>query len=210
LVSLGWLTSDGFRGLRALLAPPDKGPGLERAGRWSLLRVVVGSQAAPEGGGTSLAGPGPSPSGNPVEALARTLLRRYGVLFRKLADRENLAPAWRDLVRALRLMEARGEIRGGRFVEGFYGEQFALPEALAGLRSLRKREKTGAWVTLCAADPANLQGILTPGPRVPATRANRVLFRDGEPIAVLESGELRVLPGHELDNAMALRLKSAS
>ena len=113
-------------------------------------------------------------------------------------------------MRALRLMEARGEIRGGRFVEGFYGEQFALPEALASLRLLRKREKTGAWVTLCAADPANLQGILTPGPRVPATRANRVLFRDGEPIAVLESGELRVLPGHELDGAMALRLKAAS
>jgi len=85
-----------------------------------------------------------------------------------------------------------------------------LPEALSALRLLRKREKTGAWVTLCAADPANLQGILTPGPRVPATRANRVLFRDGEPIAVLESGELRVLPGHELDGAMALRLKTAS
>jgi len=208
LVSLGWLTSDGFRGLRALLAPPDKGPGLERAGRWSLLRVAAGSQAAPEGGETFLAGP--SSTGNSVEALARTLLRRYGVLFRKLADRENLAPAWRDLVRALRLMEARGEIRGGRFVEGFYGEQFALPEALAALRLLRKREKTGAWVTLCAADPANLQGILTPGPRVPATRANRVLFRDGEPIAVLESGELRELPGHVLDGTMALRLKSAS
>jgi ATP-dependent Lhr-like helicase len=95
-------------------------------------------------------------------------------------------------------------------VEGFYGEQFALPEALAGLRLSRKREKTGAWTTLCAADPANLQGILTPGPRVPATRGNRVLFRDGEPVAVLEAGELRVLPGHSLEGAMAVQLRSAS
>jgi ATP-dependent Lhr-like helicase len=208
LVSLGWLTSDGFRGLRALLsgaAGTDKGPGLERAGRWSLLR---GSE--PAAGASLAADASPPPAPDAVEGLARVFLRRYGVLFRKLADRENLAPAWRELVRALRLMEARGEIRGGRFVEGFYGEQFALPEAVSALRLLRKREKTGAWTTLCAADPANLQGILTPGPRVPATRANRVLFRDGEPVAVLEAGELRVLPGHSLEGAMELRLKSVS
>jgi ATP-dependent helicase Lhr and Lhr-like helicase len=209
LVSLGWLTSDGFRGLRARLSGAggaDKPQGLERAGRWSLLRGGDGSDASAKPPGHPL----PPPAPDAMEALARVLLRRYGVLFRKLADRENLAPAWRDLVRALRLMEARGEIRGGRFVEGFYGEQFALPEAVAALRLLRKREKTGTWTTLCAADPANLQGILTPGPRVPATRANRVLFRDGDPVAVLEAGELRVLPGHSLEGAMALRLKSAS
>jgi ATP-dependent Lhr-like helicase len=144
-----------------------------------------------------------------LEAIARVLLRRYGVVFRKLADRENLAPPWRDLVRVLRLLEARGEIRGGRFVEGFYGEQFALPEAVASLRLLRKREKTGTLITLSAADPANLQGILTPGPRAPATRSNRVLFRDGEPVAVLEGGELRVLPGQALDGPMALRLQAS-
>ena len=137
-------------------------------------------------------------------------MRRYGVVFRKLADRENLVPPWRDLVRAFRLLEARGEIRGGRFVEGFYGEQFALPEAVAQLRLLRKREKNGALLSLSAADPANLQGILTPGPRVPATRKNRILFRDGEPVAVLEAGEMRVLPGHTLDDGAENRLRTAS
>jgi ATP-dependent Lhr-like helicase len=197
LVTLGWITSDGFRGLRALLSGSEKSPGLERSGRWSLLRPAGNPPRVPD-------------AGRAAEELARALLRRYGVLFRKLADRENLAPPWRDLVRALRLLEARGEIRGGRFVEGFYGEQYALPEAVAALRQARNRPRTGAFVTLCAADPANLQGILTPGPRVPATRANRVLFRDGEPVAVLEAGELRVLPGHMLENGMAMRLKAAS
>jgi ATP-dependent Lhr-like helicase len=196
LVSLGWLTSDGFRGLRALINGNDKNHGLERSGRWSLLRAPAET--------------GRAPAGDAAEAIARVLLRRYGVLFRKLADRENLAPAWRDLVRVLRLMEARGEIRGGRFVEGFYGEQFALPEAVASLRALRKSGKPGTLVSLSAADPANLQGILTPGPRVPATRSNRVLFRDGEPVAALEGGELRVFPGQTLDGATELRLKAAS
>jgi ATP-dependent Lhr-like helicase len=124
-----------------------------------------------------------------IETLARVLLNRYGVIFRRLADRENLMPPWRDLVRVLRTLEARGEIRGGRFVEGPYGEQFALPEALNQLRRIHKTPKTGKIISLCAADPANLQGILTPGPRIPATRKNRVLFLDGEPITHLQAGK---------------------
>src|SRR5690606_7898332 len=100
-------------------------------------------------------------------------------------------PPWRDLVRAFRMLEARGEIRGGRFVEGYYGEQFAFPEAVGLLRSVRKRP-AGSLISMSAADPANLQGILTPGPRIPATRRNRLLFRDGEPIAALEGGEFKV------------------
>ncbi|MDQ3000235.1 MAG: DEAD/DEAH box helicase [Fibrobacterota bacterium] len=200
LVTLGWLTSDGFRGLRALLngGSANASAGLERSGRWSLLR----SSGKDRGGSRSDQGG--------VDAIARVLLKRYGVVFRKLADREYLMPPWRDLVRAFRLLEARGEIRGGRFVEGFYGEQFALPEAVATLRQLRKKEKTGVLLSLSAADPANLQGILTPGPRVPSIRKNRILFRDGEPVAVLEGGEMRVLPGHTLDGTEATRLLAAS
>jgi ATP-dependent Lhr-like helicase len=205
LVSLGWLTSDGFRGLRALLqggTGKDAAAGLERSGRWSLLRQIPGGRTEAVGS---------SRRDNPaLEAIALVLLRRYGVVFRKLADRENLVPPWRDLVRAFRVLEARGEIRGGRFVEGFYGEQFALPEAVAQLRLLRKKEKNGALLSLSAADPANLQGILTPGPRVPATRKNRILFRDGEPIAVLEAGVMRILPGHTLDDALEIRLRAVS
>ncbi|MEO6094665.1 MAG: DEAD/DEAH box helicase [Fibrobacteria bacterium] len=221
LVALGWLTSDGFRGLRALLqggTGKDASAGLERSGRWSLLRQIQGfrpDSAPPEG--REVLRPGrteavrSSRQDNPaLEAIALVLLRRYGVVFRKLADRENLVPPWRDLVRAFRLLEARGEIRGGRFVEGFYGEQFALPEAVAQLRLLRKKEKNGALLSLSAADPANLQGILTPGPRVPATRKNRILYRDGEPIAILEAGEMRILPGHTLDDTAEIRLRAVS
>jgi ATP-dependent Lhr-like helicase len=223
LVSLGWLTSDGFRGLRALLqgASGNASTGLERSGRWSLLRDASDSERSRKAASPMLDArearaqeatrvQKDAARNDALEAIARVLLHRYGVLFRKLADRENLAPPWRDLVRVLRLMEARGEIRGGRFVEGFYGEQFALPEAVSRLRVLRKREKTGTLLSLSAADPANLQGILTPGPRVPATRTNRVLFRDGEPVAVLEGGEMRLLPGHTLDGAAEFRLKAAS
>ncbi|HKP95414.1 MAG TPA: DEAD/DEAH box helicase [Fibrobacteria bacterium] len=216
LVSLGWLTSDGFRGLRALLGGSGGAAGatlgLERSGRWSLLRHSRPEDPAarPPADRTVLPDGSVRMQPDGLEAIARVLLKRYGVVFRKLADRENLAPPWRDLVRTLRLMEARGEIRGGRFVEGFYGEQFALPEAVALLRLLRKEEKTGVLLSLSAADPANLQGILTPGPRVPATRKNRVLFRDGEPVAVLEGGEMRILPGHSLDTAAETRLRTAS
>ena len=226
LASLGWLTSDGFRGLRALLHAQPAGANastLEKSGRWSLLRArpqasvsetpgsaseTPGSREYPRGNLPRPPGVGPAggrgnrniPDPASMEALGRVLLRRYGVVFRKLADRENLMPPWRDLVRAFRTLEARGEIRGGRFVEGFYGEQFALPEALGLLRLIRKRDKSGALISLSAADPANLQGILTPGPRVPATRKNRILFRDGEPIAVLEGGEFRIMPGAPTDH----------
>jgi ATP-dependent Lhr-like helicase len=197
LAALGWLTSDGFRGLRTLLHP---GMGLEKAGRWSLLRQATPAPRKTEGGRN-----GAPVAGKDLETLARVLLRRYGVVFRKLADRENLTPPWRDLVRAFRLLEARGEVRGGRFVEGFYGEQFALPEAVGLLRTLRRKEKAGELVSLSAADPANLQGILTPGPRVPGSRKNRVLYRDGLPIAALEGGEVRILHAENIDSAQASR-----
>jgi ATP-dependent Lhr-like helicase len=139
-----------------------------------------------------------------LEAAANRLLRRYGVVFRALLERESQLPPWRDLVRAYRRLEARGEIRGGRFVSGFGGEQFAAPEAVGRLRAVRKAGPAGELVVLSAADPLNLVGILTPGARVAAIHRNRILFRDGLPLAAAEGGELRRLAECELDDS-ALR-----
>src|SRR5690606_8688483 len=113
-----------------------------------------------------------------LETITWALLSRYGVLFRKLVERESLAPPWRELVRVLRTLEARGQIRGGRFVEGVWGEQFALPEAIVELRNRKKEAKTGVLVSVSAADPLNLTGIITPGRRLPAFTGNRILYRD--------------------------------
>src|SRR5207247_1247921 len=128
-----------------------------------------------------------------VETLARVLLRRYGVVFRTVLEQEAVPLPWRDLLRIYRRMEARGDLRGGRFVAGFSGEQFALPEAIGTLRRIRRTQGAGALVSVSAADPLNLVGILTPGARVPAAPANRVLYEDGVPTAVLEAGETRLL-----------------
>ena len=125
-----------------------------------------------------------------MELAARTLLRRWGVVFWRLLARE--AP-WRDLLACYRRLEARGEIRGGRFVAGFSGEQFALPDAVGLLRETRRRPRECAYLSLSAADPLNLLGILTPGGRLAALAGNRVLYRDGLPVATLAAGELRFL-----------------
>jgi ATP-dependent Lhr-like helicase len=114
-------------------------------------------------------------------------------VFRHLLEREGFAVTWYDLGRIYRRWEARGEIRGGYFVGGVSGEQFALPEAIGLLRSIRKTSPQGELITLSAADPLNLQGILTPGPRIAALTANRILFRDGLPMAALEAGKIRKL-----------------
>ena len=114
--------------------------------------------------------------------MARVLLRRYGVVFRKLLEREDRLPPWRDLLYVYRRMEARGELRGGRFVQGFAGEQYALPDAVAALREIRNQPKHGDLITLSAADPLNLSGLITPGPRVAAHPSQRLLYRDGVPI----------------------------
>jgi ATP-dependent Lhr-like helicase len=206
LATLGLAASDSFDGLRALLVPSDKRPtfgrnegkrrrktnlaSIEFAGRWSLLRtqLIAGSRSSYNG---QL--PSSSSRDMAIEKFARVLLRRYGVVFRRLLERESLAVAWYDLSRIYRRWEARGEIRGGYFVGGVSGEQFALPEAIGLLRSIRKTPLRRELITLSAADPLNLQGILTPGPRIAALTSNRVLFRDGLPIAALEAGEIRRL-----------------
>ena len=130
---------------------------------------------------------------NAVEAFARVLLRRYGVMFRRLLERESLNVSWYELGRAYRRLEARGEIRGGYFVSGVSGEQFALPEAIGLLRSIRKSPAEGELITISGADPLNLAGVLTPGPRITAIAPNRILLRDGAPIAALEAGQIVVL-----------------
>jgi ATP-dependent Lhr-like helicase len=192
LAGAGIATADSFAGLRALLARQDKRRNLiEAAGRWSLLVVPLqrGTQenAAP-------ADP---------EPVARALLKRYGVVFRSMLQRETNLPPWRDLVRVYRRLEARGEIRGGRFVAGFGGEQFASSDAVGRLRAVRKSEKIGELAVLSAADPLNLVGLLTPEARVPAIHSNRLLLRDGLPIAALEGGEVRRLAESELtDDAL--------
>ena len=214
LAALGFVTSDSFDGLRALLVPSDKRPtfgrnegkrrrktnlaSIEFAGRWSLLRMqsASGSQTANDG-----ALPNSSSRDAAVEKFARVLLRRYGIVFRRLLERESLAATWYELGRIYRRLEARGEIRGGYFVGGVSGEQFALPEAIGLLRSIRKAPPNRELITLSAADPLNLQGILTPGPRIIAVTTNRVLFRDGFPLAGSEAGRI-----HKLADDSAARL----
>src|SRR5262249_549839 len=153
-------------GLRALLAPTASGNqrrrraisfAMEGAGRWALARRARDPENATKA------------TGEAAEHLARTLLRRYGVVFWRLIEREAAwLPPWRDLLRVYRRLEARGEIRGGRFVAGFTGEQFALPEAVGALREARRKAHSGALVSLSGADPLNLVGILTPGQRLSA------------------------------------------
>jgi ATP-dependent Lhr-like helicase len=191
LVALGIVTSDSFAGLRALLSPSSSGSqrrrramsfAMENAGRWALAR----RPRAPENLAKAAA--------EATEHLARTLLRRYGVVFWRLIEREAAwLPPWRDLLRVYRRLEARGDIRGGRFVAGFAGEQFALPEAVGALRETRRKPVSGAWVSLSGADPLNLVGILTPGPKLSALTGNRLLYRDGVPIALLAAGEVKFL-----------------
>jgi ATP-dependent Lhr-like helicase len=137
------------------------------------------------------------------------LLHRYGVVFRRLLERESLPVTWYELGRIYRRWEARGEIRGGYFVGGIGGEQFALPEAIGMLRSIRKASPNGELITLSGGDPLNLQGILTPGQRIAALTANRVLFLDGLPIAALEAGEIQKLadaPASDLQIETALKV----
>ena len=180
LAGAGVASADSFAGLRALLAPPDKRRDLvETAGRWSLLA---------------------SERADDVEVVAKTLLKRYGVVFRSMLQRESGLPPWRELVRVYRRMEARGEIRGGRFVASFGGEQFAAADAVGRLRAVRKTERADELVVLSAADPLNLVGILTPHPRIASVYRNRLLLKDGLPIAALEGGELRRLADVPLDD----------
>jgi ATP-dependent Lhr-like helicase len=219
LAALGLVTSDSFDGLRALLVPSNKRPtfgrniakrrrrtnlaSIEFAGRWSVLRRRSDASAAVNSSNRA------SPREAAIEKFARVLLSRYGIVFRRLLERETSPITWYELGRVYRRWEARGEIRGGYFVAGVSGEQFALPEAIGLVRSTRKASSNGELITLSAADPLNLEGILTPGPRIAALTANRILFRDGLPVAVLESGEIRKVSDEKIADSQienALRI----
>ena len=243
LVGAGLVISDSFAGLRALLTPSSRKTNaaarrkhrqpvyqMSSAGRWSILNPV--GQAflpVPSSGGAEAA-----------EEVARILLKRYGVVFKRLLEREGITLPWRVLLRTYHRLEARGEIRGGRFVAGISGEQFALPEAVAMLRAIR-RARTGAMdfgfrspavlesapgslaggapgvvpssstgedmISVSAADPLNVVGIITPGSRVTAFTSNRILYQSGEPTAVMESGETKFLV--ELSRSMEWKAKAA-
>jgi ATP-dependent Lhr-like helicase len=210
LVAYGLITSDSFTGLRALLTPANRkthaGARRKRreavyemssAGRWSILQRNAGSADILSAVGDREAG----------EKIARILLLRYGVVFKRLLEREGLMLPWRDLLRIYHRLEARGEIRGGRFVAGISGEQFALAEAVGMVRSIRRAPAIENLISVSAADPLNLAGIITPGGRITAHAANRVLYRDGAPVAALESGETRFLV--EMSRAMEWKAKSA-
>jgi ATP-dependent Lhr-like helicase len=181
LVAAGLVTADGFDNLRALIDPKRRagqGSGKSNrprhsAGRWSLLYPPHGED-----------------SGRAVESVCRVLLERYGVVFRELLARESMLPRWRDLLIAFRRLEDRGEIRGGRFISGFIGEQFALPVAVESLRAMKNLPLTGETVTISAADPLNLAGIVVPGERVPAISGKYVTFKDG---VLIETPEAPVL-----------------
>jgi ATP-dependent Lhr-like helicase len=194
LVIHGLVTADSFAGLRALLVPSHRRKPLVLGGEGRRRRVPYGVESA---GRWWYVDRPERASGDryraAVELCARVLLRRYGVVFRRLLTRESLAPPWRELLAVYRRLEARGEIRGGRFVAGMSGEQFALPEAVGDLRRVRRTEPRGMLVAVSAADPLNLVGIVTPGARVPAVASNRVVYRDGVPLAARIAGEIEVL-----------------
>jgi ATP-dependent Lhr-like helicase len=201
LVFRGMVTADSFTGLRALLTPLSKTTrravekrrrrnkavySMDEAGRW----VRLGTQGA---GVQRAGGMRTDADRETLEAIALKLLQRYGVVFRKILDRESISVPWRDLLRVLRRLEARGEIRGGRFLGGFSGEQFATAEAVQMLRSIRRAPLYGSMISVSAADPLNLLGIVVPTGRLSPSASNRVLYRDGAPIALMEAKEIRFL-----------------
>jgi ATP-dependent Lhr-like helicase len=174
LVAAGLVTADGFDNLRGLIDPARRnGKRARPAGRWTLLYPVELADRA-----------------KAVEATCWMLLRRYGVVFRELLARETMVPKWRELCIGFRRLEDRGEIRGGRFVTSFIGEQFALPIAVESLRAIRRVVPSGETITISAADPLNLVGIVVPGERVPAISGRYVSFRDG----VFVNGEEAATP----------------
>ncbi|NOT13201.1 MAG: DEAD/DEAH box helicase [Methylococcaceae bacterium] len=200
LAAGGLITSDSFHGLRTLVLPqkilhrrskryPSHDP-MAAAGRWSLLRPSR---------------PNPADNYEHVEHIARTLLLRYGVVFRKVLEREEGIPSWRELLYIYRRLEARGDIRGGRFVQGFAGEQFALPEALSLLKVIRKQDKTAELTVLSSADPLNLTGIITPGDRIASSSSQRLVYRDGIPMAHGSRTKINYLQTFDTEHQWQLR-----
>jgi ATP-dependent Lhr-like helicase len=229
LVAVGLVNSDSFAGLRALLMPRGRRGkpnsyasrhrrrtalfGMADAGRWALVRRPKEADAEPRGQAELRAQT--ELRETVVEQVVRTLLRRWGVIFWKLLTREaQWLPPWREILMCCRRLEARGEIRGGRFVAGFSGEQYALPEAVGLLREIRRRPPSESYLSLSAADPLNLLGIITPGARLASLAGNRLLYRDGIPLATYAAGEVKFLenlaPKEQWDAQVALLRRQPS
>jgi ATP-dependent helicase Lhr and Lhr-like helicase len=214
LVASGVVVSDSFTGLRALLTPGSRKTqaaarrkhrqpvyDMASAGRWSIINRV--EQVTTNSSSRFSTGPNPETT----DQVARILLKRYGVVFKRLLEREGISIPWRVLLRMYHRLEARGEIRGGRFVAGISGEQFALADAVGMLRAIRREGAHESMISVSAADPLNLVGIIIPGNRVTSHTSNRVLYHDGVPTAVLESGETKFVV--ELSRAMEWKAKAA-
>ena len=194
LTAAGLVTADGFSGLRALLKRNQRRGRTARrlhpfdeAGRWGLVDTRVSSAAETT-----------DAAQDPLDRIVDVLLRRYGVVFRKVLTREAGLPAWRDLLRVLRRREDRGEVRGGRFVAGFSGEQYALPDAVGQLRRIHRQSAEAAServVRLSAADPLNLTGIVTPGERISSGATREVVYRAGEPVTDSTTVRNGLVPG---------------
>lgn len=202
LVASGLVTSGGFSGLGALVwaargRPAQHDRRSTFAGRWTAVAATDDGLTRDEA----------------VELQAWALLRRYGVVFRRLLTRETNAATWREFARVYRRLEARGEIRSGRFVTGMSGEQFALPDAVERLREVRRIPVDGSLVTISAADPLNLTGIVTAGERIRTAGRNRILYRDGAPLVVVEGDCVRELapidPRIAADVSRALKARRA-
>jgi ATP-dependent helicase Lhr and Lhr-like helicase len=214
LVAAGALSSDGFEGLRTIVgATPNRTAArLNRAsasGRWFMVRdpesAILDSSDVPNG--SRIPGPG-FRSSAAIETFAWALLRRYGVVFRRLLTREAIDVPWRELARVYRRLEARGEVRGGRFVTGMSGEQFALPDAVERLREIRRSAPDNRLIAISGADPLNLTGIITGETRVRASATNRVVYRNGLPVAAMEGDLLRTFA--ELDPDLAADAAAAA
>ncbi|HEY4072248.1 MAG TPA: DEAD/DEAH box helicase [Herbaspirillum sp.] len=210
LVAGGLVNADSFAGLRALLLPAAKRAvharrkrqgraipaSMEETGRWAPLRRGDANINTIDANVASPSAPAGKPRTDPqvLEHIARVLLRRYGVIFWRLLEREaGWLPAWRELLPVLHRLEARGDIRGGRFVGGLAGEQFALPEAIPLLREVRRRPADGSLIGISGVDPLNLAGTLLPGDKVPALAGNRIVFLDGMPVAAMIAGKPQTL-----------------
>jgi ATP-dependent Lhr-like helicase len=161
LVWAGLVASDGFAGLRAMFGSPPAPARSQAGGRWARLEEETTNRESA------------------LDLYAQTLLQRYGIVCRRLLARESYGIRWRELLPIYRRLEARGEVRGGRFVSGLPGEQFALPDAVAMARDVRRRKPDGETITISAADPLNLIGIITAGERLPAVAGTPITYRDG-------------------------------
>lgn len=207
LVAAGVITADSFLGLRVLLKPASKRTrsrgrrrtsmsSIEQAGRWDIIPRQSGLDSSIL-----------EVDAEELNTIIMSLLRRYGVVFKKLLERETALPPWRYILWALRRMEARGEVRGGRFVQGFSGEQFALPEAVESLRRAARSEENNEVVSVNACDPLNLVGIILPGLRIPSLLANQIAYVNGEVAGIRLGDEVKLFK--DLSPGLETRVRTA-